>query len=73
MNGHALARALRQEPVLAGVRLIAISGWGREQDRVQAAEAGFDAHLTKPVDFDVLLAMLADAAGRRGERATPPG
>ena len=72
MDGHALARALRAETALGGIRLIALSGYGREQDRERAREAGFDAHLTKPTDFDALLAMLSRAPDRPEDGVPPP-
>jgi CheY-like chemotaxis protein/anti-sigma regulatory factor (Ser/Thr protein kinase) len=60
-DGYQFARALR-ERLGSGVRLIALTGYGTEADRQRAAEAGFDAHLTKPVDLDRLLALIAEAA-----------
>src|SRR5262245_36346178 len=60
-DGYQFARALR-ERLGSGVRLIALTGYGTEADRQRAAEAGFDAHLTKPVDFDRLLALITEAA-----------
>lgn len=58
-DGYAVARALRQEIVLKEVCLIAISGYGQEEDQRQANEAGFDVHLTKPVELDHLQQILA--------------
>ncbi|GAB2507781.1 PAS domain S-box protein [Lysobacter humi (ex Lee et al. 2017)] len=49
MNGYELARALRALPGLDGIYLVAVSGWGGEEDKRQSADAGFDLHLTKPV------------------------
>ncbi len=60
MDGYAFARAMR-ERLGHGVRLIAVTGYGTEGHRQRAAEAGFDAHLTKPVDIDHLLALIAEA------------
>jgi signal transduction histidine kinase/CheY-like chemotaxis protein len=54
MDGYAVARAVRADPSLARTRLIALSGYGQRQDRQRTAEAGFDAHLVKPVEHDVL-------------------
>ena len=59
MDGYAFARAMR-ERLGRGVRLIALTGYGSEADRRRAAEAGFDAHLTKPVDIDRLLAVISE-------------
>jgi CheY-like chemotaxis protein len=58
MDGYEVARRLR---LLAGVtqaRMIAVTGYGQEQDLQAAGAAGFDGHLTKPVDPDQLLALL---------------
>jgi CheY-like chemotaxis protein len=50
MDGFAVGRALRQDPLTARSRLIVLSGYGQEEDRRKSREAGFDLHLTKPVD-----------------------
>jgi DNA-binding response OmpR family regulator len=49
------------------VQLIALSGWGQVEDRRKTTEAGFDAHLVKPVDYDELVRLLA-AGARSGQR-----
>ncbi len=54
MDGYQVARALRSDPRLARTTLIALTGWGAEDDRRRAMDAGFDDHLTKPVDLGVL-------------------
>ena len=59
LNGYEVAQALRQEPWGAGMHLIALTGWGQESDRQRAIDAGFDRHLTKPVNTDALEAYLA--------------
>jgi CheY-like chemotaxis protein len=64
MSGYDVARALRGDASLAGVVLVALTGWGAEDDRRKAKEAGFDHHLTKPVDLDVLQDMLQRLASR---------
>ena len=61
MDGHGLARAFRADPELREAYLIALTGYGQEEDRRRALEAGFDAHLTKPADLDVLRRLLAAA------------
>jgi CheY-like chemotaxis protein len=68
MNGYDVARQLRAEPRLDGCLLIALTGWGSEADRRRAQEAGFDHHLTKPVDFKELENLLATTVP---VRATP--
>jgi CheY-like chemotaxis protein len=51
ISGYEVARRVRAMPELRAMpRLVALTGWSREEDRRQAAEAGFDAHLVKPVD-----------------------
>jgi CheY-like chemotaxis protein len=50
MDGYEVARRVRQDPALAGVLLVALTGWGQEEDRRRTTEAGFDVHLVKPVE-----------------------
>jgi signal transduction histidine kinase/ActR/RegA family two-component response regulator len=59
MSGHEVARRVREHPGLRNVKLIAITGWGQEEDRMRSARAGFDHHLVKPVRIDVLADLLA--------------
>lgn len=59
MDGFELARRLRQQRGLERTQLIAISGWGTGVDKAKALAAGFDLHLTKPVDPDRLVQVLA--------------
>ena len=59
LDGYAVARALRADPELAGCRLIALTGYGQEEDQRRAREAGFDVHLTKPADPEVLRRLIA--------------
>jgi CheY-like chemotaxis protein len=56
-----VARALRHEQWGTDIYLIALTGWGQEGDRQQALDAGFDRHLTKPIDPEALEAFLSDA------------
>ena len=58
MDGFGVAAALRQSPRTARARLIAVTGYGQEEDRRRALEAGFDVHLVKPVDPEKLLRHL---------------
>ena len=60
MDGYEVARHLRQQSSSAKAQLIAVTGYGSEEDRRQAREAGFDHHLTKPVDPDYLKGLLAN-------------
>ena len=69
MNGYEVARRLRQDPQLKGVRLVAMTGYGQEADSQLAREAGFDTHLVKPVDFpkvEELLTTLLSPPGLVG-------
>jgi len=62
MNGYDVARQLRADSRFSRTVLVAITGWGSENDKKQAFDAGFDRHLTKPVDLQVLDAILSDVA-----------
>jgi signal transduction histidine kinase/CheY-like chemotaxis protein len=66
LNGYEVARRLRQDPRLKGVRIVAMTGYGDEADRQLAREAGFDRHVVKPVNFpkvEELLTTLLMPAG----------
>ena len=54
MDGYEVARRLRQRPYGADLVLVALTGWTGKEVRTKAAEAGFDYHLVKPVDWDEL-------------------
>ena len=54
MDGYEVARRLRKHPELKALKLIAVTGYGQESDRLQSQEAGFDYHLVKPVDAQKL-------------------
>ena len=57
-----MAAELRRDPATASARLIAVTGYGREEDRRKSKEAGFDLHLTKPVDPGQLRRVLQRGA-----------
>jgi len=61
MDGYELARRIRHEPRLASVRLVSITGYGQQSDRLRAQEAGFDVHLVKPADLMVIEQLIANA------------
>ncbi len=63
MTGYELAGRLRAAPGGTSMFQIAATGWGQDADRQRALDAGFDRHLTKPVDFDKLREMLAELEG----------
>jgi signal transduction histidine kinase len=59
IDGYEVARRLRQQPEFDDVTLIALTGWGQEEDRRRAESAGFDHHLVKPADITHLQSLLA--------------
>jgi CheY-like chemotaxis protein len=58
MDGYELARRIRMRPGGSSVRIIALTGMGRESDISRTRETGFDAHLTKPADPDGILRLI---------------
>ncbi|HEU4713349.1 MAG TPA: PAS domain S-box protein [Pyrinomonadaceae bacterium] len=58
LDGHEVCRRVRQQPWGKDITMIALTGWGQEDDRRKSEEAGFNGHLVKPVDYDKLLEML---------------
>jgi DNA-binding response OmpR family regulator len=66
-DGHDLAREIRRQPWGRSTYLIAISAWGTEQHKQRSLHAGFNRHLTKPVDFDDLVSILNSIPRGSGE------
>jgi CheY-like chemotaxis protein len=64
MDGYEVALKMRELPGLRNIRLVAVTGYGRSDDRLRARDAGFDDHLTKPVEFAVLERALAGIRAR---------
>jgi len=62
LNGYDACRVIREQPWGANMILVAVTGWGQEEDRRRSREAGFDGHLVKPVDLDELMKLLDDVA-----------
>lgn len=69
MSGYEVARKLRAMPALSDVHIAAVTGWGQEEDRRRAREAGCDSHFTKPLSPSALEDLLAATAQRLQERA----
>ena len=70
MNGYEVAERFRAEPELSGAVLVALTGWGSEEDKQRSRKAGFDYHLTKPIDA----AAVQDVLTRSSQSvASPPG
>jgi CheY-like chemotaxis protein len=65
LTGDQVARAVRGEPWGQRVFLIAVTGWGEPEDKDRASAAGFDHHLTKPIDVDEMEKLLSDFAAKR--------
>jgi CheY-like chemotaxis protein len=65
LDGNGAARRIRAEPWGRQVPLIALTGWGSDEDRRRTAEAGFDLHLTKPVDPATLESLLAEVGRKK--------
>jgi CheY-like chemotaxis protein len=57
MDGYEVVKHLRAATSCAGATIVAVSGYGRQEDRRRSRESGFDRHLVKPVDFDALLSI----------------
>ena len=62
MSGYDVARRIRSQPWGTGMMLIAVTGWGQEDDKRKAKEAGFDHHLTKPIDPGALERLMSPTA-----------
>jgi PAS domain S-box-containing protein len=72
MNGYEVARRLRAQPWGNTVRLVALTGWGQEEDRRRTQAAGFDQHWVKPLDPTALERFLAEMETVPGSDATRP-
>ncbi len=59
LNGYEACRLIRKQPQGNGVVMIAVTGWGQDEDRRRSHEAGFDHHMVKPVDPQALMRMIA--------------
>lgn len=70
MDGYAAARQIRQRAQGRDVLLIALTGWGQGEARARTEQAGFDHHLTKPVDFAAIAALLHAHLARRAGSIT---
>jgi two-component system CheB/CheR fusion protein len=70
INGLQLARLFRAEFGFETLRLVAITGWGRNEDRAASRQAGFDAHVQKPAELDILNSII-DTMFRAPEKPRP--
>jgi CheY-like chemotaxis protein len=67
LNGYEAARRIREQPWGRDMVLVALTGWGQEEDKQRSREAGFDAHMTKPVDPQTLQQFLGSVTPRDRE------
>jgi CheY-like chemotaxis protein len=67
MNGFEVAHGLRSQPESQDALLIALTGYGEAESRSRSAQAGFDFHMVKPADVNLLLTMLANPGEARGK------
>jgi CheY-like chemotaxis protein len=68
ISGYEVARRIRERIDGDDVILVALTGWGQEEDRHRSREAGFDHHMTKPVDFPILQKLLFEVVSGRSSR-----
>ena len=81
LNGYEVCRRIREQPWGKDMVLVALTGWGTGRGSPPIQEAGFDAHMVKPVDYDALVDLLAalparpetQADSRYSARNTPAG
>ena len=65
LDGHEVCRRVREQPWGKDIIMLALTGWGQEDDRRRSEEAGFNGHLVKPVDYDKLLELLGELTNGR--------
>jgi CheY-like chemotaxis protein len=66
LNGFDACRRIREQPWGKNMVLVALTGWGQDEDRRKSKDAGFDHHMVKPVDYDVLMNLLASLPAPQG-------
>jgi signal transduction histidine kinase/CheY-like chemotaxis protein len=72
VDGYEVCRRIRQQPWGRALMIVALTGWGQEEDRQKSREAGFNTHLVKPVDDEVILNLLASLPTGIAADAPPP-
>ena len=60
LNGYEAARKIREQPWGKNMVLVALTGWGQDEDRQKSRDAGFNGHMVKPVDHAALMNLLAE-------------
>ena len=71
MDGYEVAMRLREHPECSKALIVAVTGWGHEEDRRRSREMGFDLHLVKPVTASGLRAVLTDHKSKLEEQRLP--
>lgn len=72
LNGYEAARKIREEPWGKKMVLVALTGWGQDEDRQKSREAGFNGHMVKPIDHAELMKLLASLSSEQGGQLTKP-
>jgi CheY-like chemotaxis protein len=67
VSGYDVCRAIRKQPGGENMLIFAVTGWGQDEDRTKSKEAGFNAHLVKPVEYAVLRTLM-DSVGWWSEK-----
>jgi PAS domain S-box-containing protein len=70
LNGYEVCRRIREQRWGASMTIVALTGWGQDEDRRNSKEAGFDTHMVKPVDHNALMRLLASLPNRDTETQT---
>jgi CheY-like chemotaxis protein len=73
MSGFDACRAIRKQPRGKSIIVVALTGWGQEEDRRRSVEAGFDAHLVKPIDPESVLKLLMSSGAERSAQMATSG
>ncbi len=71
LNGYEVCRRIREQPWGEDLMIVALTGWGQDEDRQRSLDAGFDTHLVKPVDHALLMRMLASLPSSGGAAGPP--
>ena len=68
LSGYEAAQRIREKPWGRGITLVALTGWGQDEDRRRTKDSGFDGHLVKPVDLEALTTLLTSTATKASNR-----
>ena len=65
LNGYEACRRIREQPWSKGMVIVALTGWGQDEDKRRSTEAGFNQHMVKPVEVDALAKLLSEGSVER--------